>query len=103
MSDAKTLKFRVAAVQATPVFLDRAATVEKACEPIDTAAREGARLIVFPETFIPTYPEWVWGVPPSQHGLLSELYAQLLEQSVTPPQRRHRSSCVVRPSVPTRT
>ena len=51
--------FKVAAVQATPVFLDREATIDKACELITTAGSEGARLIVFPEAFIPSYPEWV--------------------------------------------
>lgn len=54
--------FKVAVVQATPVFLDRTATIEKACELIACAGREGARLIVFPEAFIPTYPDWVWTI-----------------------------------------
>ena len=53
----------VAAVQATPVFLDQAATVEKACTLVAEAAAAGARLILFPETFIPAYPDWVWRLP----------------------------------------
>ena len=40
-------------MQHAPVFLDRDATVEKACRLIDEAARGGAKLVVFPETFIP--------------------------------------------------
>ena len=77
--------FKVAAVQATPVFLDREATIDKACELIATAGSEGARLIVFPDAFIPTYPEWVWGIPPGEQGLLNELYSELLTNSVTIP------------------
>jgi len=77
--------FKVAAVQATPVFLDREATIDKACELIATASSEGARLIVFPEAFIPTYPEWIWGIPPGEQGLLNELYSELLTNSVTIP------------------
>ena len=53
-------KVRAAAVQATPVFLHRDETVEKAVRLIREAAAEGAGLVVFPETFIPTYPDWVW-------------------------------------------
>lgn len=77
--------FKIAAVQAAPVFMDRDATVEKACELIGEAAREGARLVVFPETFIPSYPFWVWAVPPKENRLLTDLYAELLEQAVTIP------------------
>lgn len=79
----KTIK--VAAVQAAPVFLDRDATIEKACDLIAAAGREGARLIAFPESFIPTYPDWVWAVPPGETGLLNELYGEFLAQSVTIP------------------
>src|SRR2546428_12682341 len=53
-------KVIAAAVQATPVFLDRDATVEKSVRLIAEAAANSAGLIVFPETFIPTYPDWVW-------------------------------------------
>jgi nitrilase len=72
----------VAAVQATPVFLDREATTEKACLLVKEAAGNGARLVVFPETFIPTYPDWVWRVPAwDDQQLVSRLY----DQAVTIP------------------
>ena len=77
--------FKVAAVQATPVFLDREATIDKACELIAEAGSEGARLIVFPEAFIPSYPDWVWAIPSGEEGVLNELYAELLSNSVTIP------------------
>src|SRR5260370_12378467 len=80
-----TATFKVAAVQASPVFLDRDATIEKACELIAEAGREGARLIVFPEAFIPAYPDWVWKIPSGEEEVLNELYAELLANSVTIP------------------
>jgi nitrilase len=77
--------FRVAVVQATPIFLNRSATVDKACTLIATAGREAARLIVFPEAFIPTYPVWVWTIPSGDETILNELYAELLDNAVTIP------------------
>ena len=60
--DAEFPTVRVAAVQAEPVVLDREATTDKACRLIKKAAAQGARLIVFPETFIPVYPDiFAWG------------------------------------------
>ena len=53
----------VAAVQATPVFLDAGATAAKAAGLVKEAAHHGAELIVFPESFIPAYPDWVWRTP----------------------------------------
>jgi nitrilase len=77
--------FKVAAVQATPVFLDRESTIDKACDLIAAAGGEGARLVVFPEAFIPAYPDWVWAIPSGEEGVLNELYAELLCNSVTIP------------------
>jgi len=78
-------KTRVAAVQATPVFLDLAATLEKACALIAEAGRHGAKLAVFPEGFLPSYPFWSWFIPPYRTMELRELYDRLLQESVTVP------------------
>ena len=43
---------KVAAVQHAPVYLDRAATVDKVVTLIAEAAGNGAELVAFPETFI---------------------------------------------------
>ena len=85
MPSRKEPPFKVAAVQATPVFLDREATIDKASELIAAAGREGARLALFPEAFVPTYPDWVWAIPPSAAGMHRELHMELLANSVTIP------------------
>lgn len=59
------MSFKAAAVQAEPEYLDRGATVEKACEKIREAGEEDADLIGFGESFIPGYPWFVWMGPPS--------------------------------------
>jgi aliphatic nitrilase len=57
-------KYKVAVVQAAPVFLDLDATVDKTIKLIEEASAKGAKLIAFPETFIPGYPWQIWlGAP----------------------------------------
>ncbi|WP_083441957.1 carbon-nitrogen hydrolase family protein [Nitriliruptor alkaliphilus] len=51
---------KVGAVQAEPVWLDAAATVEKSRELIAQAANDGVELLAFAETWIPGYPFWIW-------------------------------------------
>lgn len=74
-----TRTLSVAAVQATPVFLDRSATLAVAAEAIATAAAAGARLVVFPESFVPGYPDWVWRRPPMSDA---DWYARFSDQAV---------------------
>jgi nitrilase len=80
-----TSAFKVAVMQAAPIFMDREATLDKACELVLEAGREGARLVVFPESFLPGYPIWAWSVPAGEEGLLNELYAEFLANAVTIP------------------
>jgi nitrilase len=77
--------FQVAAVQISAAFLDRDATIERACQAITDAASRGARLVVFPEAFVPGYPMWVWHLAAGQTKELRALYAELLDQSVSIP------------------
>ena len=53
-------RFTAAAVQAAPAYLNSDATVDKACALIREAGRAGARLIAFPEAFVPGFPHWIY-------------------------------------------
>ncbi len=79
----KTIK--VAAAQATPIFLNKQKTVEKACSIIEEAAKNGAKLIVFPEAFISGYPDWIWLIPNSKSAELNNLFIELTKNSVSVP------------------
>lgn len=51
---------RIAVTQAEPEWLDLDASVSKTCSLVAEAADNGAKLISFPECWIPGYPAWVW-------------------------------------------
>ncbi|MEO5838456.1 MAG: carbon-nitrogen hydrolase family protein [Acidimicrobiales bacterium] len=69
----------VAAVQATPAYLNRAGTLDIVVDEIAKAAAGGADLVVFPESFVPGYPDWVWRRPPMSDG---DWYARFSAQAV---------------------
>ncbi|HSB99182.1 MAG TPA: carbon-nitrogen hydrolase family protein [Burkholderiaceae bacterium] len=53
-------KYKVAAVQASPMFLDLDASIDKGIGLIAEASKQGAKLIAFPETWLPGYPWFIW-------------------------------------------
>ncbi|KAF4603104.1 hypothetical protein EYR38_003509 [Pleurotus pulmonarius] len=59
-SNSDTRVFKVAAVQAEPVWLDLKGSVDKTIAIIQEASAAGAKVIGFPEVFIPGYPWTIW-------------------------------------------
>jgi nitrilase len=75
--------YRVAVVQHPPVALNRPKTLARGVELLGEAAAGGARLVSFPETWVPGYPEWIWRLRPGDdYGLSGDIYKRLLENSV---------------------
>jgi len=74
---------RVAVVQQPPVLLDREASLGRALASLDEAVGNGAELVTFPETYLPGYPEYIWGLRPGDDfHLANELHARLLANAV---------------------
>lgn len=79
---------RVAAIQAAPVYMDLSRSVEKALHLIGEAASLGARVVAFPESWLPGYPAWLdccrdaalWDHEPTK-----DVFARLSENSVVVP------------------
>lgn len=55
---------KISVVQEPPVYLDLTASMERAVGLAAASAQQGCRLVVFPETWIPGYPEFVWRLVP---------------------------------------
>ncbi len=75
----------VAIIQESPVFLDLEASVAKAISLAEKAARDGARVITFGETWLPGYPAWLdycSDVALWDHGPSKDVFARLRQNSV---------------------
>lgn len=87
----KTVKISLA--QYSPCYLDKEKSIAKACKLIKKAAKEGAKLILFPEAFIPGYPDWVWVLKNSQGAELNALYIELLNNAISVPDDSTKKLC----------
>ncbi len=72
---------RVAVVQDAPVLADRDATLDKVLTLTQEAAAGGAQAVVFPEAFLPGYPDWVWRTSPSDERAAA-YYAALFDNAI---------------------
>jgi nitrilase len=79
----------VAAIQSPSAYCDALASAQHAAQRIAEAANAGAWLAVFPESFIPGYPDWIWRVAARSSSPSAEPFEsfqrRFLEQSITVP------------------
>lgn len=75
---------RIGAAQVAPVFLDPAATTDRALAWIDRAAEAELDLLAFGETFLPGYPFWLEHTGGAEFGsaLQRDAYRWYLERAV---------------------
>ncbi len=80
--------YRVAAVQASPAFMDREASLEKARRLVAEAGSNGAQLAVFPETWLPGFPVWIERAPGTalwDHQPAKDAFTRLVANAVEVP------------------
>ncbi len=79
----------VAAIQAPSVCYNALGSARRAAEHIAAAAKAGAWLAVFSESYIPGYPDWVWRVAPHSSSPSADPFAtfqrRFVEQAITVP------------------
>ena len=73
-------RFKACAAHVAPVYLNTEKTIEKACSLIAEAARAGAQIIAFPESFVPGFPVWAaLQAPIHGHNLFKQLAARSID------------------------
>jgi nitrilase len=93
MNTTNDTTLRVAAAQVTPFYLNKEKTIKKACDVIIEAGNNGAKLVVFPEAFVPGYPDWIWLIPNSKGAILNQLYIDFLNNSISVPDEYTTQLC----------
>jgi nitrilase len=79
---------RVAIAQSAPVYLDKRASLAKALGLIEQAAKAGARLVAFGETWLPGYPAWLDVCPGAalwEDAAAKDVFARLRSNCITVP------------------
>jgi nitrilase len=83
---------RLAAVQASPAFLDLKGSIAKSTALIAEAARNGADIVAFPEGFIPTHPLW-YHFHPASSPEAQAFSRRLAQNSLTVPSPEFDALC----------
>lgn len=80
-----TKRLKLALPQLTPIWLSRKGGLAQVIATIETAAHEGADLIVFSEGFVPGYPFWLDGTGGAQFNddKQKTIFAHYSDQAVT--------------------
>jgi nitrilase len=85
---ADSKRVRVAIAQSAPVYLDKRASLRKVLNLIQQAAKSGARLVAFGETWLPGYPAWLDVCPGAglwENPSTKDVFAKLRDNSITVP------------------
>lgn len=85
-------KVKLAAAQVAPVFLNREATIEKACRIIIEAGENGAQIVGFPECYIPGFPHW-YQFFKTEDDETKLFYKELFKNSVVIPSKATDDLC----------
>jgi nitrilase len=68
---------KISAAHIAPVLLDRRKTLQRTIDVIQEAARNGAELVAFPESFIPGFPVWAAvQAPIHNHGFFAAMVSE---------------------------
>ncbi|RMF21002.1 MAG: carbon-nitrogen hydrolase family protein, partial [Deltaproteobacteria bacterium] len=74
---------KIAVIQHPPVLGDRDATIARAIDLVARAAGAGAKLLVFPEAYVPGYPTYIWRLRPGGDMRLSgEIHDRMVANAV---------------------
>jgi predicted amidohydrolase len=87
-ASANSKQVRVAIAQSAPVYLDKQASLAKALGLIQQAAKRGAQLVAFGETWLPGYPAWLDVCPGAalwENPSTKDVFARLRANSIVVP------------------
>src|SRR6266852_8555790 len=85
---ANSKQVRVAIAQSAPAYLDKRASLAKALDLSQQAAKRGAQLVAFGETWLPGYPAWLDVCPGAalwENASAKDVFARLRSNSIVVP------------------